>query len=421
MTTVRETLDRRALTAWYRANRERSRGLFDSIAADAYYARPIPLRHPFVFYEGHIPGFSFIVLHVRALRRPSIDPALETLFQRGIDPRDLDAAGALARGDWPDRERVLRFAEACDRRVLDDLATAELDDPRNPLLVGAEAVYNILEHEEMHHETLVYIIHQLPLEAKRGPSPDDRDELPAGQHDVIEIPAGHATLGKRRDDGFGWDNEFEEHVVDVPAFGIERYDVTNGQYLAFLRDGGPVPPFWVSDGGSWRLRTVYDEIPLPHSWPVYVTHEQATAFAAWAGGRLATEPEYQRAAFGAPDGRERRYPWGDAPPEARHGNFGFRRFDPEPIGSSPAGASAWGVEDLMGNGWEWTSTPFGPYPGFAAMASYPQYSADFFDGKHFVMRGASPVTSTNLLRRSFRNWFYGDYPYMYATFRCVYR
>jgi formylglycine-generating enzyme required for sulfatase activity len=103
-----------------------------------------------------------------------------------------------------------------------------------------------------------------------------------------------------------------------------------------------------------------------------------------------------------------------------HGNFGFRRFDPEPVGSSPAGASAWGVEDLIGNGWEWTSTPFAPFDGFVPMASYPQYSADFFDGRHYVMKGASPVTSTNLIRRSFRNWFFADYQYMYATFRRVY-
>jgi formylglycine-generating enzyme required for sulfatase activity len=90
------------------------------------------------------------------------------------------------------------------------------------------------------------------------------------------------------------------------------------------------------------------------------------------------------------------------------------------VGSSPAGASAWGAEDLVGNGWEWTSTPFAPFPGFVPMASYPEYSADFFDGRHYVMKGASPVTSSNLVRRSFRNWFYGDYAYMYATFRRVY-
>ena len=420
MDTLSVALDRKALTAWYRANRERSRQLLDSVLPDAYYSRPIPLRHPFVFYDGHFPAFSFNVLHRRALGNPSIDRPLEDLFERGIDPRDVDAAQVLTRADWPDRPSVKRFTDACDAAVLADLATAQLEDPRNPLLTGAEAVFNILEHEEMHHETLTYLIHQLPLDAKRGPSPDDRDVMPRTQHDTVAIPAGPATLGRRRGEGFGWDNEFEEQVVEVGAFTIERHNVTNGHYLAFMRDGGPAPPFWTGTSGDWRLRTVYDEIPLPMSWPVYATHEQAAAFAAWAGGRLATEAEYHRAAYGTPAGPERRQPWGDDPPDERHGNFGFARFDPQPIGKWPDGASAWGVEELVGNGWEWTATPFGPLPGFAPMASYPQYSADFFDGKHYVLKGASPVTSTNLIRRSFRNWFYEDYPYMYATFRCVY-
>ena len=106
-------------------------------------------------------------------------------------------------------------------------------------------------------------------------------------------------------------------------------------------------------------------------------------------------------------------------PRGEHGVFDFASWDPQPAGSHPAGASAWGVEDLVGNGWEWTGTPFAPFPGFRAMASYPEYSADFFDGEHFVMKGASPATARELLRPTFRNWFRARYPYVYATFRCV--
>ena len=161
-------------------------------------------------------------------------------------------------------------------------------------------------------------------------------------------------------------------------------------------------------------------MPLPKTWPVYVTHAQATAYAAWHGGRLMTEPEYHRAAFGTPEGEERAFPWGaEIPDPERHGNFGFRRFDPESVGSSPEGASAWGINDLIGNGWEWTSTPFRPFAGFEPMASYPQYSSDFFDDAHFVMKGASPVTAAPLIRRSFRNWYRPEYPFVYATFRLV--
>ena len=133
-----------------------------------------------------------------------------------------------------------------------------------------------------------------------------------------------------------------------------------------------------------------------------------------------TEPEYHRAAFATPSGEERRFPWGDEPPDRTRGNFDFANWDPVPVGSYPDGASAWGVEDLVGNGWEWTATTFDGFRGFKPMRCYPVYSADFFDGEHYVMKGASPATARDLVRRSFRNWFRPNYPFVYATFRCVY-
>lgn len=411
-------LDREALISRYRANRRRTAQLYACIAPEAFEDAPIPLRHPFVFYAGHIPAFSFFTLVRDALHAPSIDPALETLFNRGIDPRDAAAASGLRRSAWPDRATIEGFAAACDAAVIDAYAHAVLDDPGNPRLQHAEAAWNILEHEEMHHETLTYILNRLPRERQRGPRGEHRDVMPA-RRDPIAIPGGRATLGVRRGGvPFAWDNEFDEHAVDVRAFGIDAYDVTNGDWLAFVRDGGPVPSFWFERDGAWMLRGVFEDLPLPLSWPVYVTQEQAAQYCAWSGARLPSEAEYHRAAFGTPSGEERAHPWGDAAPDPeRHGNFGWRRYDPEPAGSSPEGVSAFGVHDLVGNGWEWTSTVFGPFDGFTPMASYPFYSADFFDGKHYVMKGAAPVTASTLVRRSLRNWFYADYPYMFATFR----
>jgi gamma-glutamyl hercynylcysteine S-oxide synthase len=414
-------IDRTALAQRYRANRRRTADLFATIAPEAYEDAPIPLRHPFVFYAGHIPAFAYITLVRDALHQPSLDADLERLFNRGIDPRDAQGAAQHRRSAWPDRASVERFADACDAAILQAYATATLDDPANPNLVRAQAAYNILEHEEMHHETLMYIINRLARDRQRGPRFTHRDVMPPAR-DPIAIPAGRATLGADRAAlTFGWDNEFERSEVDVAAFALDAYDVTNGEYLAFVRDGGPVPSFWFERDGAWMLLGVFEDLPLPLSWPVYCTQEQAAAFCAWSGGRLMREPEYQRAAYGSPSGAERPQPWGAAAADPqRHGNFGWRRYDPEPIGSSPAGASAWGVEDLIGNGWEWTGTPFGPLPGFAPMASYPVYSADFFDGQHYVMKGASPVTAATLVRPSLRNWFYFDYPYMFATFRRAY-
>jgi formylglycine-generating enzyme required for sulfatase activity len=153
---------------------------------------------------------------------------------------------------------------------------------------------------------------------------------------------------------------------------------------------------------------MFESVPLPLSWPVYVSHAEASAYARWRGVRMTAEEVFQRAAFRSSggEGSERIHPWGDEP-AAAHGVFDFTSWDPEPAGSHPQGASAWGVEDLVGNGWEWTSTIFGPFPGFQAMASYPEYSADFFDGEHFVMKGGSPATASGLLRPTFRNWFRG--------------
>ncbi len=415
-------LDRETLRLRYLSNRNRSAELFGIVDQAAHYERPIDLRHPIVFYEGHLPGFSFNKLVREALGGPSIDPTLEKLFERGIDPSDRSDAARHERDAWPDRVRVAEFADACDARILGALATANLTDAAaSPMLVGAQAAYTILEHEEMHHETLLYMLHRLPLDRKvlRGRSGAyfEREPMVSGR---VEIPAGQATLGARRDAvTFGWDNEFDQHVVDVPAFEIDVNDVTNGEWLAFVRAGGPVPPFWLERGGEFKLLGMFEEMPLPLTWPVYVTQAQATAFARWRGARLPTEAEFHRAAFGTPSGEERAFPWGDAPPTSKYGNFDFKRFDPEPVGINPAGVSAWGVADLFGNGWEWTSTEFAPFAGFAPHASYVEYSADFFDGEHFVVKGASPVTNRNHVRGSLRNWYRAEYPYVYATFRTV--
>ncbi len=271
----------------------------------------------------------------------------------------------------------------------------------------------------MHQETTLYIVHKLDYGRKQRAIASHTDHALAPP-EMRDVAAGIATLGAGRDEiAFGWDNEFERIELPVAAFSMSEFPVTNGEWLRFVEQGGSVPHFWSERDGAWFLRLMGEEIALPHSWPVYVTHRQATAYAKWAGMRLPTEAEYHRAAFGTPAGEERPFPWGDEAPGPRHGNFNFERFDPEPVDAHPEGNSAWKIADLIGNGWEWTSTPFAPLPGFAPMASYPQYSADFFDDKHYVMKGASPVTPRELIRRSFRNWFYDDYPYMFAKFRCV--
>ena len=435
-------LDRDSLVAWYLRNRERSRRLFDLIDPDVYYSRPIALRNPIVFYEGHLPAFSIISLLNRGLGRPGVDGRLERLFARGIDPDSVETAAPRsgAATAWPSRQEVLAFGRAADEAVLAALRDAPFVEDR-PAMRHGEAIFTALEHEAMHQETLLYMWHRLPHEHKQRPV-DLGYELGGAPPDqtTAQIPAGEATLGADRAAGrFGWDNEFGLLRVPVPAFDIDVHNVTNGAFLEFVDAGGyrrrdlwtdeewrwlqadhiGHPTFWVKAGEEWQWHGMFEDLPLPLAWPVYVSQAEANAFARWKGRRLPTEAEYHRAAFGRPDGRERPFPWGDTPPDATFGNFDFAGWEPIPAGARPAGASAWGVHDLVGNGWEWTSTVFGPLPGFAPMASYPEYSAEFFDDQHFVMKGASPATAKELVRRSFRNWFRPNYPYVYATFRTV--
>lgn len=421
------------LSRWRAARAATWRFFDETLAPGAYEARPIALRHPFVFYEGHLAAFSVNTLLKGALGRPGLDAAFEVLFERGIDPPA--EGGAAPEMRWPSRAAVTAYVRRAEAALEGALSSPEC--------AGHEdAALTVLEHEFMHQETLRYMLHRLTYAQKRAPAGARAPETggvpaPAAR---VRIPAGVATLGARRDEiPFGWDNEFPRTCRMVPAFTVDALPVTNADFLEFVEAGGYAdaslwapgdaewlaahgvahPAFWRKERGTWHWVGQFGLVPLPPAWPVWVSHAEASAYARWQGARLPTEAEFHRAAFGTPEGVERPLPWGDAEPAAVHGNFGGDRDDPVPVGSRPRGASAWGVHDLVGNGWEWTSTPFAGFDGFAPMATYPRYSADFFDGRHFVLKGASPATPAALVRRTFRNWFQPRYPFVYAKFRCV--
>jgi len=359
------------LLAWYRTNRARTHELFELVVPDAYYDRPIPLRNPIVFYEGHLPAFSVNTLVKLTLQRKGIDERLETLFARGIDPEDETAVRSPT-DVWPSRDEVQAYGLAADALIEETLS-----EP-------TEAAFTILEHEAMHQETLLYLLHEMEHSKKR---PSHRvvesSSRRVDEHldDAIAVPPGKTTLGAPQGT-FGWDNEFPAHTVDVAGFSIDTHAVTNGEYLEYVNaTGAKAPHFWARGEREWYWRGMFEMQALPLDAPVYVTHDEASAYARWKGSRLPTEAEWHR-------------------------------------------AHDCGVPDLLpssdnAHGWEWTSTLFAPFPGFTPMPSYPQYSADFFDDAHYVMKGASPATPRELIRPSFRNWFRPAYPYVYATFRCA--
>ncbi len=437
---VRE-LEARLDAAWSRTDR-----LFELLKPRAIRSQPISLRHPFVFYLGHLPAFAWNQICRGILNWTSVNPFFDEVFSRGIDPDADDPnqchAHPEAPSSWPEPEQVARYRDRVREAVLESLPAVKARASTNLLAQRGRVFAMVIEHECMHQETLLYMVHELAGDQKV--TPPNRSAYRFGdspRKEEIEIGDGKATLGVSLESvGFGWDNEFPRQPVAVPRFKIDSLPVSNAEFFEFvetgayekplywrkedwawkIRSGIKYPRFWVREGNGWLYRALFDLLPLERvfSWPIYVSFAEAHAYCRWLGRRLPTEAEFQRAAYSTPAGEENLYPWGNEPPEARHGNFNFHNWSPTPSGSHPDGASAWGVQDLMGNGWEWTSSPFAPFAGFQPyIETYPDYSADFFDGKHYVLKGASWATAKELFRPSFRNWYQGRYPYVFAKFR----
>jgi ergothioneine biosynthesis protein EgtB len=427
--------------------RARTDALFDLLSPNSFYDRPVPERHRLIFYLGHLEAFDWN-LFSGSLGLASQDEKSDKLFAFGIDP----VGGGLPTdtpADWPTISEVEKYGNSV-RTKLDERLSEMLASQPGVAPADLETLLHVaFEHRLMHAETIAYLLHNLPVERKIPHSAPAVDPTPAPRPRMVTIPAGLATLGQPGNihGTFGWDNEFDPEEVSVPSFSIQAYPVTNAEYLRFVRAGGydntgfwkpedwewksqqalEHPHFWLKRSSApatdpdttWEYRAMFGTIPLPPSWPVFVSHAEACAFARWAGKKLPTEAQWHRAAYGTPTGAEREYPWGNEAPDATRGNFHHEHWDPTGVEAHPPGASAFDVWDLLGNGWEWTSTVFEPLPGFKPFPFYAGYSANFFDGKHFVMKGGSPRTDACMLRRSFRNWFQPHYQHVYATFRCV--
>jgi ergothioneine biosynthesis protein EgtB len=386
-------------------------GLFALLTPEGLWERPIAERHRLIFYLGHLEAFDWNLLC-------------------------RDALGQRSPADWPAPEAI----EAFNRRAREAVDAALAEAPRSGWLAGDWAPHLAIEHRLMHAETLCYLLQRLGARFKRpGPLPDLAPSSAAQRW--CQVPAGAARLGleRARDPFLGWDNEYPATVVPVAGFSLARLPVSNADWLAFLEAGGyrqralwgadawawlqreqvRHPAFWRLGRDGWRWVAMFGEVPLPLDWPVYVSHAEATAYARWKGARLPTEAEWQLAAHGDA-AAARAFPWeGPEAVAGVHGNFGALRYDPVASGRHPAGDSLQGVADLIGNGWEWTSTVFAPFPGFQALPFYPGYSASFFDGHHLVLKGASARTDASLLRPSFRNWYQPHYQHPFAKFRLV--
>ncbi|WP_269809434.1 ergothioneine biosynthesis protein EgtB [Kineosporia sp. NBRC 101677] len=378
-----------------------------------------PLMSPLVWDLAHIGNQEELwLLRDVAGRDPLLPETVDQLYDAFQHPRSTRPSLPLLEA-VPSR----RYVDEVRGKVLDVLERIPLHG--RPLLENGFAFGMIVQHEQQHDETML-ATHQLRAgEAllTAPPAPAAETLLPQ----EVLIPGGRFVMGTDIEP-WALDNERPAHAVEVPSFFIDATPVTNADYLAFVEAGGYedprwwhpdgwkhvrgaglfAPQFWTREGKSWHRRVFGRTEPLrPQQAVVHVCWYEADAYARWAGRRLPTEAEWEKAArFDPESGRSRRYPWGDDDPTPDHANLGQRHLEPADVGAYPAGRSALGVHQLIGDVWEWTSSEFAGYPGFRAWP-YREYSEVFFGGGYRVLRGGSFGTDPSALRSTFRNW---DHP-----------
>ncbi|MFE5136371.1 ergothioneine biosynthesis protein EgtB [Streptomyces fagopyri] len=413
-----ESLRERALDALTTA-RDRTALLTSCVEEPELTAQHSPLMSPLVWDLAHIGNQEELWLLRAVAGRDAMRPEIDGLYDAFEHPRAERPSLPLL----PPAE-ARRYAAEVRGRALDVLEGTAFRG--TPLTEAGFAFGMIAQHEQQHDETML-ITHQL----RRGPAAltaPDPDPAPpfTGPAEVL-VPGGPFTMGTSTEP-WALDNERPAHRREVPAFFIDTTPVTNSAYRAFIEDGGyaterwwspegwthirthgiEAPLFWSREGGQWLRRRFGVTEPVPPDEPVlHVCWYEADAYARWAGRRLPTEAEWEKAARHDPaSGRSTRYPWGDADPTPEHANLGQRHLRPAPAGSYPAGESPLGVRQLIGDVWEWTSSDLAPYPGFAAFP-YKEYSEVFFGPEHKVLRGGSFAVDKVACRGTFRNW---DYP-----------
>lgn len=411
------------------ASRRRSLGYTDLDDPDLVRQHS-PLMSPLVWDLAHVGNYEelWLLREVAGVEplHPEIDELYDAFRHARRERPSLPILG-------PAQART--YVAAVRGRVLDVLDAADLDAPA-PLLDGGFVYGMVVQHEHQHDETML-ATHQL----RTGPpAVDDGSPLPPGrrvERAEVLVPAGESVLGTSTEP-WAYDNERPAHRIQLPAFWIDTLPVSNARHAAFVEAGGydeprlwsvagwawrsweglTAPRFWRRKGGTWVRRRFGRDEPVPMDEPVqHVCWYEAQAHARWAGRRLPTEAEWEKACGWDPAaGRARRYPWGDDDPTPTRANLGHRAARPAPVGAYPAGASAYGVEQMVGDVWEWTASDLRPYPGFRSFP-YREYSEVFFGPEYKVLRGGSWATHPTAIRTTFRNWDYPIRRQIFAGFR----
>jgi iron(II)-dependent oxidoreductase len=405
------------------SSRARSLALLEPLDERDLTRQVSPLMSPLVWDLAHIGNYEELWL-LRAVAgvaplRPGIDRLYDAFEHPRAERPSLPILGPA------DTRAYLSGVRHHVLDVLDRLTPAEMALEGRPLVQDGFVFGMVVQHEHMHDETIL-----ATLQLRGGPRtlPPDAP-LPTGRavpvHDDVLVPGGESVQGTSSDP-WALDNERPAHRIRLPSFRIDRFPVTCELYAGFVDSGAyddrrlwnergwehlqssgrRAPMTWERDGAGWWTCTRFGEtVPVEPDAPVeHACWYEADAYARWAGRRLPTEAEWEKACGWDPvTGRLRRFPWGDADPDPSLANLGQRATRPAPVGAYPAGASAYGVEQMVGDVWEWTSSGFDPYPGTSAFP-YPEYSEVFYGGDFRVLRGGSWATHPTAVRTTFRNW-----------------
>ncbi len=401
------------------AARERTLWLFDQVPEEFLKRRVHNFYSPIGWHFGHIGRTEEYWVISAALRQPVLDEHLTFLFA------DLPENPKDARVHLPTREEITSYLSATRSHVLAALAAADLESA-DPLIADGYGWEFALQHECQHQETIAEMLTLIHKAQGSGLAtgavwPDWKSGVTP---EWVTVPGGSFCVGS--DDPHGYDNEKSAHLVQVAAFDCAKFKVTAFEWSQFLAQGGyQNPTVWSKEGWDWRCS---EDAARPEYWvengegyamfspiglrPIHpdepvssVSWFEAEAYAKWAGARLLSEPEREFVAAGV---ESRRYPWGSEMPDGVRCVNGLIQWYAGPVGGHRAGGNPLGIQDLAGGVWEWTSTPFLPYPGFEAFP-YDGYSKDHMEGHHRVCRGGSFATADPILRCSFRNWYVPSY------------
>jgi ergothioneine biosynthesis protein EgtB len=378
--------DRRVLAGDLRACRAATLAFFAGVAPELFRRQLHPLYSPLGWHLGHIAFTEALWL---------LDGGTGVTAPEMARAFAVDGLAKSERVGIPAPPTILGYVARVRQATLIRLA--------DPAAVIDMALWRfVIQHEAQHAETATFL-HALASRdsAPAAAAPDARPL------DYVRVPGGTAAIGHTGADAL--DNERDARTIDLRAFALARYPVTQAQFAAFMADGGyGRRELWSDEGWAWRAA---ENVERPFHWtrgagdhPVAgVSAHEAEAFCRWAGARLPSEFEWEHAARGLVV-------------SAQSGNLGGARRGTTPVGQFPGGRSVDGADDLFGNVWEWTASEFAPYPGFRAWP-YEGYSQAWFDGRHRVLRGGSWATRSFALRRSFRNWYVPEIRQIFAGFR----